>query len=94
MSPMVVETLKLGIAILNGGNAGVQQVIGAHGRWCRLPGYSHLTSVTLLGRGVDSAAEGATQNHLDWCLSFVANYIRVAGSTDKTRLGVDRQMCT
>ncbi|CAO2579482.1 Ryanodine receptor 3, partial [Lemmus lemmus] len=25
MSPMVVETLKLGIAILNGGNAGVQQ---------------------------------------------------------------------
>ena len=27
MSPMVVETLKLGIAILNGGNAGVQQVI-------------------------------------------------------------------
>lgn len=30
MSPMVVETLKLGIAILNGGNAGVQQV-----RWHR-----------------------------------------------------------
>ena len=28
MSPMVVETLKLGIAILNGGNAGVQQVMG------------------------------------------------------------------
>lgn len=25
---MVVETLKLGIAILNGGNAGVQQVMG------------------------------------------------------------------
>lgn len=29
---MVVETLKLGIAILNGGNAGVQQVMGIRGR--------------------------------------------------------------
>jgi hypothetical protein len=50
---MVVETLKLGIAILNGGNTGVQQVIGASGRLCRGPGFSHLTTVKLQGRGAD-----------------------------------------
>lgn len=37
---MVVETLKLGIAILNGGNAGVQQVMGLAGVSAECLGYS------------------------------------------------------
>lgn len=95
MSPMVVETLKLGIAILNGGNAGVQQVMGAPSGPCRPPGLFltwHLAHfrgevLPLLWR------EPPPHNHRYWCWPFVASYIRVAGHTDKTRLRVDRQMC-
>lgn len=39
---MVVETLKLGIAILNGGNAGVQQVMHRQ----EVLGSFHLTVLT------------------------------------------------
>lgn len=69
---MVVETLKLGIAILNGGNAGVQQVWGLS-EGVRLPGVFPSTAVTLQGRGIDSATGATTQNHLCWYLSLVAN---------------------
>lgn len=80
MSPMVVETLKLGIAILNGGNAGVQQVIQCRGGWGRVPGGTSTWQFALMR--LNLLQEGYPQ-WLGWCLSLVANYVRVAGNTDK-----------
>lgn len=72
---MVVETLKLGIAILNGGNAGVQQVLGTQVGSAHFPGYSQLTLLQREPPRITCVG----------VLPLVANYIRVAGNTDKTR---------
>ncbi|KFO32898.1 Ryanodine receptor 3 [Fukomys damarensis] len=82
MSPMVVETLKLGIAILNGGNAGVQQVAGTWGKLCRVPGGLPCCREELL-----PATERGLPKPLRWCLSLVANYVSAVGNTDKTKAG-------
>lgn len=55
---MVVETLKLGIAILNGGNAGVQQVRGAPTGSCRRLGVYPLDNCHALGKSIGSAEQG------------------------------------
>lgn len=87
MSPMVVETLKLGIAILNGGNAGVQQVRGTPSGLYRLLRVCPLDGCHAPGKRCWLHCRGPTHNHPCWCLSLVANYISVAGNTDKTRAG-------